>query len=711
MRSKLPLILLVLAALLSLGAAGDLPIASQCRTGMYLPPMNGSPDDDAMEIALVPSATETFRLCHSESKGELCGNATFATGGSTGQSVAANTRGEFQLTSLAANTKHYWRVECDEDGRWKTGWEGSFTTLPGTDNEVRVVMTSDNHLVNSLIGGNATRVQQFRNGVALIAERGDYHAHIDLGDGLYLQCNSCTQGWTVSDDFGRVFGSGSILSYATTSTEAVAFGDARASAYQRRWWQARRRIPSIDVIGNHDGPLQFGDNGYGYNYNSGGYHSYREGAWVETGITLTLPGDLGATGIFDHGTAHGMSDDDGPYRWAPVGQLDYTDMPGLTGCTGTRDAADWSNEWYVDYLTASTFRLKVNDTDATGCNGTPASYGSGDWTLVRGSSMQYVSDQVRAKYFPNHNEVRNHNWGPAEKGVMGPIMLSDYVLVLHLNPFEYTPETFPTDVWPTGNRTNAAAGGWGLGSQQRTGALAIINDAGPGSVLGYANVEIIIVVMHHTLGGHDAVGYWYARGTALESDTVCMDNPSVTCEQDSQCTAYGGGRCQYPRIADSFAHSEWQTLHNALNSFATRVTNGGVPIVAVGHDHQFSGGKKGNVYYYTAGELNAAAGGWISDQDHMRRHDFDNDGWPAYYKSLGKYGIGANMAAGQNFPYEWGSDLDGFTTLVMCPSTGTGACSSGKAEVELSVIVNDNPLQSVPSMHGQTEFTFTLQGP
>ncbi len=697
------ILLLVLAALFSLGAAGDFPVVSQCRTDMYLLPMPGTPHDDAQEIALIPAATTTFRLCYDTSPGTLCGGASFATGGPTGQAVTGDTRGEFQLTSLAGATKYFWRVECSEDGGWKKGWEGSFVTTPSTDGEVRLAISTDNHFMGTWAGDypdhDAPRILQFKRGVHLIAQEQNLHGHIDLGDGVYFQ-GKFSNGWLDTDESGRRFGHGSTDSYATSEAEALEFGEARAAQYLRAWWPALRFLPSIWARGNHDVGARFGDNGNSAVGLSSGHMQWREiTPWVETGITVTLPGDLAADGIFT-APGHGMGDTDGPYRWAPINDELYGGMPILDGCTGVRDVDDYSNEWYVDYVDAGTFRLSLNDTDP-GCNGTPFRYGSGDWTLVRGSNMQHTTGEVRLKYMPNHNEVLAHGWGPAEKGIMGPIRFSDYVVVLHLDEYEYTREDGPGG-FPYGNRLDGPSGGWGLGPEQRAGALALISDLGPGSVGGYGGVEILIVAMHHTLGGHGG-GYPYGRGTLCEPDTRYLDDKA------RECTQYSGtyGRCEYPRCDEDFAHDGWQNLHDAMDAFVTRAS--GVALVAVGHDHQCAGGKKDGVFYYTAGELNGAAGGWIIDEEHMSRHDFDGDGWPAYYKSKGRMGLGAQYSTNQNFPTEFGTDLDGFARLTMCPSSGTDACGSGKPEVQLDYIINaeDDHLDS----HGDTEFSFTLQGP
>lgn len=521
-------------------------------------------------------------------------------------------------------------------------------------------------------------------------------------------------GYQIEDDFGRPFGSYSIPISASTQAESIAFGEARASWVLRKMWRSLRFMSLVVSRGNHDIGGAFGGNGVARGTDNTRHLQWRaEVPWVDAGINVQLgsAGDLDDYGVFSY-AGHGMGDGDGPYRWAPANTIKYTNLhpPMLGGCGGARVVGDYSNEWYVDLTglgdQANTFRLAYCDTCA-GCTVT-SSKGMGHWArLVRGSNMQYETKQVTAKYLPNQNEVLAHGWGDAEDGIMGPVRFSDYVVVINLDEYDHTPPPAYRPGLPLSNRSEVT--GWSLGTNQKTGAIDLINDLGVGAT-GYDNVEVAIVLMHHTPGGHaDGPGMPYGRGGACEPDSHCWDAPATECEDDADC-AGGGGRCEPTNCAADFAHADWQDVHDALDAFQSR-TNG-VALVVLGHDHQNSGGKKDGVFYYTAGQLGSSVmASWGGFEDHVRRYDYDHDGVPAYQKNYAELGYGGSTYAPSsqnNFPTEWGTEFRGYSLLTICPATGVEACSSGKTEIVLDYYIS--AYENFPALHGSKAYTFTLQG-
>lgn len=709
---KLALLLAALFCLL--GVKDSYVIRSQCRDEVYLPPIPGTPQDTAQTIIMVPRVTNTYRVCYDTKKGDLCGNALFSsTGGSSGQSVTFNTRGEFTLSSLTPATKYYWRTECLQDGRWRKGWDGSFVTTPSTGGVIKLLYGTDSHLGGTWIAyaGDTTenRIKIATHSLSLMAGEQNVHAYIDGGDTLYFHCkNPCQYGYTLMDRFNRTFGAWSIDTLANNETTAIQYGETRASMVLRLWWRALRFQPSIWSRGNHDVGGAYGDNGLWFSYTGGFHHQFRSSPWVTTMAYVFLPDGLASDGTFTNAAGvHNLSDGEGPYRFAPASGSKY--LPVLNSCSGSRSENDYMNEWYVDTNSVGSpttqFRLAYTATDAP-CMGV-GYYGSGFFTLVRGSDMKHSTSQVRLKYLPNQNDVLAHGWGPDEDGIMGPVLLSDYIMVLNLDEQDASPNPNSGQNWPQ-NRGTYLEGAWTLGADtgQMQGALDLIDDLGPGSTGGYSNIRVLLIVMHHTLGGHSDVGIPYARGTLCESDTKCVDGGG-DCTDDADCGP--SDICQKPKCdTDDLNVDEMQDLHEAVDAFVTRAS--GIGMFLVGHDHQVSGGKKDNVYYYTGGQLGQDAGGWVSNEEHEIRYDFDMDGIPAYRKSYGKLGKNNDASGKQNFPTEWGTEHSGYTRLEICPPTGfAGACASGKAEVKLEYVISD--IVNFPELSGTNAFSYTIQGP
>ena len=108
------LLLLVAVLLPLLGFYRDIP--SECAVGMYLPPIPGTPHPNEQIITYRPTATTTFRLKYGTSPNKL---TSYADGGAAGQSSTNDTRDDFTLSGLSADTQYYWLVECSENSKWK----------------------------------------------------------------------------------------------------------------------------------------------------------------------------------------------------------------------------------------------------------------------------------------------------------------------------------------------------------------------------------------------------------------------------------------------------------------------------------------------------------------------------------------------------------------------------------------------------------------
>jgi hypothetical protein len=288
---------------------------------------------------------------------------------------------------------------------------------------------------------------------------------------------------------------------------------------------------------------------------------------------------------------------------------------------------------------------------------------------------------------------------------MGPVPLSDYVLVLTLDLYEEsglgTCVDYPTRL-PISNRDENC--GWSLGTNQQTGALAEIAEIADGGG-DYENVEILIVAMHHPIGGFDEVGHPYSRGSLCEVDTHCSGAPATECAADSDCT--GDDVCGVPNCNDEFAHPRMQELHAAMAAMVARTS--GIAIVLMGHDHNMSLGEKASsgVYYLHVGQL----GGqelypWGAHPSFEARYDFDGDTIPAYRRHLGKLGATAtdwySPWTDQNPPIEMGSEHKGFVILNLLPAAESG---SAKTELLLDYIVNG---RGYPRVHGASARGFPV---
>jgi len=670
---------------------------------MYLPPIPGTPQPDEQIISMRPTATTTFRLRYGTSPNKL---VTYADGGAGGQSINADTRGGFTLPGLSAATRYYWLVECSENSKWKRGWRGHFTTTPSSGGTLKVVYGTDAHyfgdVSNSGAEGGSTMAGRTIKGIHLISSIHDAHAYIDGGDTFQIHYRKAG-GYSQSDDFGRSFGDYSITHSAQTQAQEDAFAEARHSFVLRRFHVFLRFMPSIWSRGNHDAGGSFGGN---WTYNNAHHWQLRSRPWVVTDIDVDLETDH-SNGLFTE-VGHGMDDGDGPYRWTGNNPPDAITEPTMSSCGGSRAATDDGNEWYVRKISDDTFRLAYTAI-AAGCTGSAG--GSGTATLLRGSDMQSASKAVIAEYLPLQNSVFPHGWGgaTAEDHVMGPILLSDYVLLINLDEYDFSglgacvnePVRFPVD-----GRASGADCGWSFGTDQLAGILADIAEIQNGGG-AYENVEILLLLTHSGVGGHDNIGYSYGRGGLCEVDTTCVIG-GADCIVDADC---GAGVCSTQDCSDDYAHPEMQSIHAAAAAMVTRAS--GVALWLMGHDHETTFGEKGSagVYTYHGSQIGGSfMSGWGTSPDHEKRYDYDDDGIPAYRRHYGPLGYGSSYepAGSQNPNDEVGSEHRGFSIITMEPAAES---SSGNTELAIDFIVNgyvDNP-----ELHGSTAggFPILIEGP
>lgn len=683
--------LLLLATLVPLlGLYRDIP--SECAVGMYLPPMPGSPQSDGQIISYRTAAEGTFRLRYGTSANKL---AEYADGGASGQLTTADTRDDFTLSGLSANTKYHWLVECSEGGKWKRGWRGSFITTPSSGGTVKIVFGTDMHYPGFAInpsGEKSAFASRTMKGIHLMSRHvQDAHVYIDGGDTFMIH-HRTTGGYAMAEDFGRSFGDFSITDSAQTEAEEDAFAEARYSFGLRRFHIFLRFVPSILVRGNHDAG---GASGGNWDFNNGHLWQLRARPWVPTGIDVDLSADV-SNGVFTV-AAHGIADGAGPFRLTdtnpPTGITELI----LDDCGGARAATDDGNEWYVRDIDGDSFYLAYTAV-AAGC--TTSGGGAGDATLLRGSDMQSASRDVIAEYLPLQNTVYPHGWGGAttESHYMGPVPLSDHTLVITMDLFDFSgigtcasyPVRFPSE-------ERIADCGWSLGSDQLAGVLAEIAEIQDGGG-DYEDVETLILVSHSHVGGFGNVGYSYGRGSLCEVDTVC-DVGGADCIIDSDCVS---GDCGTQTCSDAFAHPEMVSIQAAAAAMVTR--SSGIAIWLAGHDHQFTLGEKGSsgVYYLKGGQVGGSFAGF-NDGEMEKRYDFDADGIPAYRRHYCALEGGAYCPAGtQNALVELGSEHRGFSIIEVTPAAENG----GKTKVEIDYIING--YDDYPEIHGDSAGGFPV---
>lgn len=731
MMMALRLFILLLAAFFSLGAVDQFHIPSECAVDMYLPPMPGTPDTDGQEIALVPATTADFRLCYATSPGVLCGAATYATGGDSGQTVTGNTRGEFAITGLSANTKYHWRVECSQHGRWRHGWSGQFKTLPTANDDIVLAVGTDGHyLVNFWTSdgedpgaaANAYDLVRRSRGVYHVLNREkDLHFFLDLGDTFFHHCGTCGTTRTFTDEFGRRVGIGSSTEMARTLAEDIAFGEVRTSMALRRMWRFLRNSATIWVRGNHDVGGKFG-------HNAPDHWQWRTQPWVTPGFSLTLGagGDFSSGGNI-HSATHGLSHGDGPFRLVGSNWDVGIIAPFSAVCgAGPVDATLSGSEFYIktNGVTANTdnFEFSLSD-DAASTTCTFASLGSpigATAVLVKGSDMQHSTKQVAAKYLPNQNEVYAHGYsGVSEDGIMGPMPLADYGMLLSIDPFDYSPSYDCSSLG--GSACFPGRDTWTLGTDQLTGVGTLIDQLGVGGG-SYPDVKLLLLALHHGVGGYDLVGsHAYGRGTLCEVATRCMNADDTYCTVDSQCP--GSDRCRRQDCADDFDNAEWQAMQETLEDFVTRAD--GVVIVMVGHDHVLAFGEKyryiggvktaTGVYYLTAGQLGSKlTAGWFGDPESVKRYDFNHDGVPAYLRHYKTQGWESLFTGWDTFPppppqdalVEVGSEHRGYVKMTLCKG-----CAAGKPKVVLDYIIGNQPEFGFLDGQSAPGFPLTIEGP
>ncbi len=702
-RMLIRLLALLFSAVWLLGTSFDIP--SQCQNGVYLPPMPGTPQPNDQVIRMIPAVTTTYRMRYGTNPGNM---ATWSTGGSTGQEITADNRGEFAMSSLTADTQYHWQVECSEDSRWKPGWRGHVHTLPSTGGTIKIVVGTDAHYMPGLTaasgveGGNAYVDRTYR-GFALMVREHDANAYIDLGDTFHLHCRGGCDGLgSYTDDFARGLGSFSVTNDAQNSDEEDDFAEARYSLVLRRMWPFLRYVPQVWSRGNHDAGGGFGGNGI---TGAGGdsYHwQFRTRPWDVTTIDIDFATEFAeGTGIFTE-AGHGMGDGDGPYRWAntaPGVAFTPPSDDNMTGCAGSRASTDADNEWYVDLSglgdQVNTFKIALTAV-AAGCTGGSGLVGDG--TLLQGSDMQAASKAVIDKYLPQQNDVYAHSYGgaTAQDHVMGPVPLSDYVLVLNVDEYDFSGlGSCASDPLrkPLSNRLEDCS--WSLGTDQQAGVLALIAEIANGGG-AYEDVETLIVLFHSGLGGFDSVGYAYARGSLCEVDTTCVSGGG-NCWIDDNCA--GADVCETQDCSADFAHPRMQELQTAMAAMVARTS--GVALVLYGHDHMMAFGEKGTsgVYYLNAGQIgDQPSFGWRDEDDFRKRYDFDGDGIPAYQNPSGV------LPAYDTFK-ERGTEYKGFSVLTLQPAAET---DSGKTEVTVDYRIN----MKTSSIHGSSPpgFPFLLRG-
>lgn len=678
-------------------------ISSQCETELRKPPYPGTPQSTEQHVTLVPDTTATFRLRYGTTPGTL----TSFLPDSDGVEITAGNRGAFDLSGLTANTRYYYQVQALESGRWCRGWRGSFLTPPSTAGSVRAILAADSHYPHDIMqqGYTGTRAAETRKAWRAMASVQDAHIYIDLGDSIYLACHTgCDTGFSVTNDLGDPYGNQSVGS-ARSASEEDDFAGARISQLLRDMQPVLQKTPSIWVCGNHDCGGNSGDN-----LGSNGHWQFRS-TWATTGIDIDLSSDLATgTGIFTE-VGHGMLDGDGPYRWAnsnPSSGWDGFTAPTMTGCAGARPASNASNEWYVDWVSNDTFRLAYTDSSA-GCTGA-SDAGSGIGTLLRGSNQQQSTDDAFARFLPHQNTDFPNGWG-AENHRMGPIPVSNHVLFLKLDPYRFTPQSCTPDedggCWPADNRSDGPSGGYSLGAGQHAGALATINEVADGDGL-YEDVEILVVLLHSTLGGHGTVGYPYARGSLCNPDTTCVSG-GEDCVLDTDCV--GDDICNQQPCNRSFAHAGMEQLHNALDAMATR-TNG-IPIVVMAHDHLFALGQKDQVFYLKLSPSSGLPRGFMTDLENEQRYDFDADGVAAYWRpQLFKLARAGGLAwhprpGTDNGLLERGHGFKGFAVMDY---VAAATAASGKTEIILDWKITGPDMANLPFGESPTGWPVTLRG-
>jgi hypothetical protein len=690
MRIRLAALLLLLTPLLGL----SFEVPTDCATRLYLLPTPGTPQPEDQVIRLIPATTATFRMRYGTNYGNM---ATYSTGAAAGQEITANTRGEFPMSSLSPATKYHWRVECSESGRWRRGWGGSLNTLPSSGGAIKLLVGSDAHYVGADLyddgeGSTAPAGRTYQSFV-LMAREHDAHAYLDLGDAFMIHCHTCDNTRDVTDDFGRGLGQYSITHDAVSQATEAAYAEARYSLTLRRMWLHLRYMGSIWVRGNHDA-----GGGYGGNDPDSNLHhwQYRLG-WTTTGVDIDMESaDFNeGTGVFTH-VAHGIEPGAGTFRWQNLDPAETFTVPTMTGCQGGRSSSMAENEWFIEKLDVDTFKIGLAGNPVVWPYCTGGSGGVGRGTLVRSSDMRAASVAVIDKYMPQQNDVYAHGWGAlGEDHIMGPVPLSDYALVLTLDPYIKSGlGTCNTDAerFPDSEREEDC--GWSLGTDQHTGALATINEIQDGDG-AYESVETL------QMSG----AYKYARGSLCETATYCAGDPLEECYADSMCS----DTCERKDCSSDFAHPRMQELHAAMAAMVTRTS--GIAIVLMGHDHHMSFGEKGDsgVYYMKVGQL----GGqqlfpWGGGNAFQWRYDFDGDTIPAYRRHLGQHGKGANYVpwTDPNGLIERGTEYKGFSILNLLPAAES---ESGKTEIEVDFKVTR---LGIGEPYGESPkwFPFLIQG-